>query len=137
MPGPRPRRSLRSARFGKGFSYPRLLVRGMENKNSHKKEPSAGNALSFRCCGKLMVSLGQVPAEDFVNTEVYRWFCEVCGHGIDLVHFDFDEQTLREELKACGDSLCSISCSSTERRWTDYGTRTSEAKHCSAGGSVA
>ena len=62
-----------------------------------------GEQLDFSCCGQEMRSFGLV---DFIgpNIEsVKRWVCEVCGHGIDLVHFDFDEAELRNELELYGD----------------------------------
>jgi hypothetical protein len=59
--------------------------------------------LEFRCYGQEMRDFGLV---DFIgpNIEsVRRWVCEVCGHGIDLVHFDFDEAELQDELELYGD----------------------------------
>jgi hypothetical protein len=55
------------------------------------------------CCGQPMRSFGVV---DFIGPTIEsgrRWVCEVCGHGIDLVHFDFDEAELENELELYGD----------------------------------
>ena len=57
----------------------------------------------IRCCGQEMRNFGRV---DFIGPSIEsinRWVCEVCGHGIDLVHFDFDEAELQNELELYGD----------------------------------
>lgn len=55
------------------------------------------------CCGQAMRSFGLVDCIGPNVESVRRWVCEVCGHGIDLVHFDFDEAELQNELELYGD----------------------------------
>ena len=55
------------------------------------------------CCGKPMRSFGFKEFIDWNTDSIQRWVCEVCGHGIDLVHFNFDEEELENQLELYGD----------------------------------
>jgi hypothetical protein len=55
------------------------------------------------CCGQKMRSFGLVDCLNRGVDSIHRWVCEVCGHGMDLVHFDLDELELQNELAAYGD----------------------------------
>lgn len=50
------------------------------------------------CCGKPMRNFGLVYCINPCVESIHRWVCEVCGHGIDVVHFDFDELAVQHEL---------------------------------------
>lgn len=61
-------------------------------------------AFSFNCCGEEMRCLGLVDVLAREVDSVRRWICPVCGHGVDLVHFDFDEMELQNELELYGEA---------------------------------
>ena len=56
------------------------------------------------CCGQPMRAFGLVDCLNPCVDSVRRWVCEVCGHGIDLIHFDMDELELQNELELYGDA---------------------------------
>jgi hypothetical protein len=72
-----------------------------------QSQPTGGDNMSeqfaVHCCGQAMRSFGLVDVIGPNIESVRRWACEVCGHGIDLVHFDFDEAELENELELYGD----------------------------------
>lgn len=50
------------------------------------------------CCGMPMRSFGLVYSINPCVDSIHRWVCEVCGHGIDVIHFDFDELEVQHEI---------------------------------------
>ena len=56
------------------------------------------------CCGTAMRSFGRIDCLNPAIESIQRWVCEVCGHGIDVVHFDLDEWELQNELELYGDA---------------------------------
>ena len=83
-----------------------------------------GEAMCFSCCGEEMVCLGLVDALNPEVDSIRRWICPICGHGVDLVHFDFDELELRNELENYGEeNFLPVSYSTCERRWKEDGNR--------------
>ena len=51
-----------------------------------------------RCCGKEMLSLGQVDFLDQSAYSVRRWLCPECGCGIDLVQYLLEEDDLANQV---------------------------------------
>lgn len=60
------------------------------------------------CCGTPMRSFGRIDCLNPAIESIQRWVCEVCGHGIDVVHFDLDELELQNELQLYGDVMSPI-----------------------------
>jgi len=111
-------RVLRSARSGKSLAIRPLWLSVMENKKlncpqraqllrTHHRRDMRMDKLNQKhrifCCGTPMRSFGRLENFNPAIESIQRWVCEVCGHGIDVAHFDLDELTLQAELRSDGD----------------------------------